>query len=46
MKKYTVNDLTAREKLRLLCSNGFWHTVDFDGKLSVRVRVRRARGRA
>lgn len=33
MKKYTVNDLNAREKLRLLCSNGFWHTVDFDGKL-------------
>lgn len=33
MKKLTVKDLTVEEKLRLLCSNGFWHTMDFDGKL-------------
>ena len=33
MKKYTVKDLSAEEKLRLLCSNGFWYTMDFDGKL-------------
>lgn len=33
MKKFTVNDLSSEEKLRLLCSNGFWYTMDFDGKL-------------
>ncbi len=33
MKKYTVKDLSSEEKLRLLCSNGFWYTMDFDGKL-------------
>ncbi len=33
MKRYTVKDLSAEEKIRLLCSNGFWHTMDFDGKL-------------
>ena len=33
MKKLTVNDLTVSEKLRLLCSNGFWYTMDFGGKL-------------
>lgn len=33
MKKYTVKDLSSQEKLRLLCSNGFWYTMDFDGKL-------------
>ncbi|MDE6504266.1 MAG: glycoside hydrolase family 3 C-terminal domain-containing protein [Clostridia bacterium] len=33
MKKYTVKDLSAEEKIRLLCSNGFWYTMDFDGKL-------------
>ena len=33
MKKLTVKDLTIEEKLRLLCSNGFWYTMDFDGKI-------------
>ena len=33
MKRYTVKDLSAEEKIRLLCSNGFWHTMDFNGKL-------------
>lgn len=33
MKKITVNDLTAEEKLRLICSKGFWYTEDFGGKL-------------
>lgn len=33
MKRYTAKDLTAEEKLRLLCSNGFWYTSDLDGKL-------------
>ncbi|MBO4989419.1 MAG: glycoside hydrolase family 3 C-terminal domain-containing protein [Clostridia bacterium] len=33
MKRYTVKDLSIEEKLRLLCSNGFWHTMDFDGKI-------------
>jgi len=34
MKKVRVNDLTAAEKLRLLCAVGNWHTADLDGKLS------------
>ena len=29
----TVKDLTAAEKLRLICSDGFWYTVSLDGKL-------------
>ena len=33
MKKLTVKDLTAEEKLRLLCSEGFWHTHSLGGKL-------------
>ena len=33
MKKLTVKDLTAEEKLRLLCSDGFWHTHSLGGKL-------------
>ena len=33
MKELTVKDLTVAEKLRLLCSNGFWYTMDFDGKI-------------
>lgn len=33
MKRLTVKDLSVEEKLRLLCSNGFWYTMDFDGKL-------------
>lgn len=33
MKKVTVNDLTAEEKLRLICAKGFWYTEDFGGKL-------------
>ena len=33
MKKLTVKDLTAEEKLRLICSDGFWHTVDLGGKI-------------
>lgn len=33
MKKLTVKDLTVEEKIRLLCSNGFWYTMDFDGKI-------------
>lgn len=33
MKKITVNDLTAEEKLRLICAKGFWYTEDFGGKL-------------
>lgn len=33
MKKLTVKDLTVEQKLRLLCSKGFWHTMDFDGML-------------
>lgn len=33
MKKLTVKDLTAAEKLRLICSDGFWHTPDLGGKL-------------
>lgn len=30
----TVKDLTAEEKLRLICSDGFWHTHSLGGKLS------------
>ena len=33
MKELTVQDLTAEEKLRLICSEGFWHTVSLNGKL-------------
>lgn len=33
MKTFTVADLTAEEKLRLICSDGFWHTPDLGGKL-------------
>ncbi len=33
MGKLTLNDLTIDEKLRLLCSNGFWYTMDFGGKI-------------
>ncbi|MDE5896391.1 MAG: glycoside hydrolase family 3 C-terminal domain-containing protein [Clostridia bacterium] len=33
MKKITVNDLTAEEKLRLICAKGFWYTEDFGGKI-------------
>lgn len=32
-KKITVKDLTAEEKLRLICADGFWYTVDFGGKI-------------
>lgn len=32
MKK-TLKDLTAEEKLRLICGKDCWHTCDFDGKL-------------
>ena len=34
----TVKELTAAEKLRLLCGHGNWHTEDFAGKLE-RVRM-------
>ena len=33
MQRITVNDLTMREKMRLICAKGFWYTEDFDGKL-------------
>ena len=33
MKKLTVKDLSYKEKLRLLCGDGSWHTCDLDGKL-------------
>lgn len=33
MKRISVKELTTEEKLRLLCSNGFWYTVDFGGKI-------------
>ena len=33
MKRLTVKDLSVEEKLRHLCSKGFWYTMDFDGKL-------------
>lgn len=33
MKKITVAELSAEEKLRLLCCDGWWKTFDFDGKL-------------
>lgn len=33
MKKITVKDLTAEEKLRLICAKGAWYTEDFGGKL-------------
>ena len=33
MKRLTVNDLSAEEKLRLICSDGFWHTPSLNGKL-------------
>ena len=32
-KKLTVKDLTAAEKLRLLCGEGAWHTPTLGGKL-------------
>lgn len=32
MKK-TLKDLTAEEKLRLICGKDCWHTCDFEGKL-------------
>ncbi|MDE7395049.1 MAG: glycoside hydrolase family 3 C-terminal domain-containing protein [Clostridiales bacterium] len=34
-KKITVNDLTAAEKLRLLCGDGMWRTASLGGKLPV-----------
>ena len=33
MKKITVTDLSAEEKLRLICAQDFWHTVNFNGKI-------------
>lgn len=33
MKRLTVKDLTAEEKLRLICGKGFWNTDDLGGKL-------------
>ena len=33
MKQLTVKDLSAEEKLRLICSDGRWHTPDLGGKL-------------
>lgn len=33
MRNISVKDLTIEEKLRLLCSNGFWYTMDFNGKI-------------
>lgn len=33
MKRLTLNDLSAEEKLRLICSDGFWHTLSLGGKL-------------
>lgn len=33
MKKITLKDLTAEEKLRLICAKGAWYTEDFEGKL-------------
>lgn len=33
MRNLSVKDLTIEEKLRLLCSNGFWYTMDFNGKI-------------
>lgn len=33
MKRLTVKDLTAEEKLRLICGKGFWNTEDLGGKL-------------
>ena len=33
MKKLSVSELTAEEKLRLLCCDGWWHTYSFGGKL-------------
>lgn len=33
MNRITVKDLTAAEKLRLICSDGFWYTSDLGGKL-------------
>ena len=33
MKKLTVKDLSYKEKLRLICGDGFWHTCDLGGKL-------------
>lgn len=32
-KRLTVNDLTAEEKLRLLCGADCWHTADLGGKI-------------
>ena len=32
-KKMTVKDLSAEEKLRLICGKGIWTTEDFDGKI-------------
>lgn len=33
MQKLSVANLTISQKLRLLCSKGFWYTMDFDGLL-------------
>ena len=33
MKQITASDLTAEEKLRLICGKDFWHTVDLGGKI-------------
>lgn len=33
MKKISANDLTAEEKLRLICGQDCWHTVSLGGKL-------------
>ncbi len=33
MKQITVSELTTEEKLRLICAEGFWYTVDLGGRL-------------
>jgi len=33
MRRLTAKDLTAEEKLRLICGKGFWNTEDLGGKL-------------
>ena len=33
MKRISVKELTAEEKLRLLCGDGFWNLYDAEGKL-------------
>ena len=34
MKK-TIKDLSAREKMRLICADGLWYTYSCDGKIPV-----------